>query len=75
MTRRRSGSPLKFVVVGVANTLIGLLAIYLCKWLLGFGDAVANISGYMIGLAVSFGLNRGWTFRHSGAVLPALGTS
>jgi len=73
MTRRRSGSPLKFVVVGVANTLIGLLAIYLCKWLLGFGDAVANISGYMIGLAVSFGLNRGWTFRHSGAVLPALG--
>lgn len=73
MTWQRLGAPLKFVVVGIANTLIGLIAIYLCKWLLGFSDALANISGYMIGFAVSFLLNRGWTFRHSGAVLPALG--
>jgi putative flippase GtrA len=72
MTWPRLGAPFKFVVVGIANTFVGLLAIYLCKWLLGFGDALANISGYMIGLAVSFLLNRGWTFRHSGAVLPAL---
>jgi putative flippase GtrA len=72
MTQRKIGTPLKFVVVGIANTLVGLFAIYLCKWLLGFSDALANISGYMIGLAVSFLLNRGWTFRHSGAVLPAL---
>jgi putative flippase GtrA len=72
MMQQKLGAPLKFVVVGIANTLIGLLAIYFCKWLLGFGDALANICGYMIGLAVSFLLNRGWTFRHSGAVLPAL---
>jgi putative flippase GtrA len=72
MTWQRLGVPLRFVVVGIANTLIGLLAIYLCKWLFGFRDALANFSGYMIGLAVSFFLNRGWTFRHSGAVLPAL---
>ena len=72
MTRLRLGTPLKFVIAGVANTFVGLLVIYLCKWLLGFSDALANISGYVIGLAVSFFLNRGWTFRHSGAVLPAL---
>ena len=72
MTRQKLGSPLKFVIVGVANTLAGLFVIYLCKWLLGFSDALANISGYVIGLAVSFLLNRGWTFEHSGAVLPAL---
>jgi putative flippase GtrA len=72
MTWQRLGTPLKFLVVGIANTFVGLLAIYLCKWLLGFSDALANISGYMIALAVSFLLNREWTFRHSGAVLPAL---
>jgi putative flippase GtrA len=64
--------PIKFAVVGVANTLAGLFLIYLCKWLLGFGDVMANICGYSIGLALSFILNRGWTFRHSGPALPAL---
>jgi putative flippase GtrA len=64
--------PIKFAVVGIANTVIGLFAIYMCKWLLGFDDALANISGYIIGLAVSYLLNRGWTFQHSGAALPAL---
>ena len=72
MTWQRLGIPLKFFIVGIANTLIGLLAIYLCKWLLGFSDALANISGYIIGLTVSFLLNREWTFRHAGAMLPAL---
>ena len=72
MTWQIFGAPLKFIVVGIANTFIGLLAIYLCKWLLGFSDALANISGYVTGLAVSFLLNRGWTFRHEGAMLPAL---
>ena len=64
--------PIKFAVVGIANTLVGLFAIYMCKWLLGFSDTLANISGYIIGLAVSYLLNRGWTFQHSGAALPAL---
>jgi putative flippase GtrA len=72
MTQQRLEAPLKFFVVGVANTLIGLLAIYLCKWALGFGDMLANICGYMVGLALSFVLNRSWTFRHAGRALPAL---
>jgi putative flippase GtrA len=65
-------TPIKFAIVGVANTLAGLFLIYLCKWLLGFGDVMANICGYSIGLALSFMLNRGWTFRHSGPMLSTL---
>jgi putative flippase GtrA len=72
MIGQELGTPIKFVVAGVANTLAGLFLIYLCKWLLGFGDAMANTCGYSIGLALSFILNRGWTFRHSGPVLPAI---
>ena len=65
-------APIKFAVVGVANTLAGLSVIYLCKWLLGFGDVTANTCGYSLGLALSFILNRKWTFRHCGPVLAAL---
>ena len=65
-------APLKFAAVGVANTFVGLSTIYLSKWLLGFGDVIANTCGYSIGLGLSFILNRGWTFRHSGPMLPAL---
>ena len=72
VTWQRFRTPLKFFVVGIANTLIGLLAIYLCKWLLNFGDSLANFCGYLLGLSVSFLLNRGWTFQHSGPMLPAL---
>jgi putative flippase GtrA len=54
-------APIKFAVVGVANTFVGLSAIYLRKWLLGFGDAISNTCGYSIGLALSFILNREWT--------------
>jgi putative flippase GtrA len=62
----------RFIVVGTVNTLVGLVVIYLCKWAFGLGDVPANLCGYAIGLAVSFVLNRQWTFRHRGAWVPAL---
>jgi putative flippase GtrA len=64
-------SLIKFLLVGVINTLVGLSTIYLLKWLSGTTDAVANAGGYLVGLTISFTLNRRWTFRHVGAVLPA----
>jgi putative flippase GtrA len=72
MTRIDLQTPIRFIIVGIANTLIGLAGIYSCKWLLGFGDVLSNICGYLIGLAASFVLNRNWTFRHQGAALVAL---
>ena len=63
------GRPLgRFLGVGVANTLIGLGVIYACKRLLGFGDVLANVSGYVVGLTIGFTLNRHWTFGHTGNV-------
>jgi putative flippase GtrA len=72
MIRQELRAPIKFDVVGVANTLVGLSSIYLCKWQLSFGDVMANACGYLSGLVLSFFLNRRWTFRHSGPVIPAL---
>lgn len=64
---------LRFGMVGVVNTIIGLLAIYGVIFFLNIGPVVANAIGYTIGLFVSFVLNRLWTFgdgRSIRAVLP-----
>ena len=64
-------SAIRFGLVGIVNTAIGLGTIFTCKYALGFGDVAANAAGYALGLLASFVLNRQWTFVHSGAVLPA----
>jgi putative flippase GtrA len=64
---------LRFGAVGMVNTAIGLLAIYAVIFFFNTGPVVANAIGYAIGLAVSFVLNRIWTFgdgRSVGKVLP-----
>jgi putative flippase GtrA len=71
LTTHLPASLVRFLLVGIANTLVGLSVIYLIKWFSAVGDALANACGYAIGLMVSFMLNRNWTFRHSGAILPA----
>jgi putative flippase GtrA len=67
------GSILRFVLVGGSNTLVGLAVIVLAIRLFGMNDVAANAIGYVIGFSWSFGLNRRWTFRHSGAPTAALG--
>jgi len=59
---------LRFAVVGVSNTLVGLSVIYLCWRLLGWSDAAANVTGFAVGWLWSFGLHRRVTFRSSGPV-------
>lgn len=61
----------RFLAVGVVNTVVGLGIIYFCKWALGAGDVIANVAGYSVGLLVSFTLNRSWTFRDDGAISSA----
>lgn len=58
----------RFLAVGVLNTLVGLGSIYACKYFLGLGDVPANMIGYLIGLTNSFLWNRRWTFSHSGRI-------
>src|SRR3546814_17340484 len=63
--------PIRFVIVGVLNTLVGLGIIFGGKYFLGMGDVTANIAGYAVGLLVSFTLNYAWTFEYSGPKLAA----
>lgn len=58
----------RFLLVGVGNTLTGLVIIYLAK-AFGISDMAANAMGYGAGLIQSFILNKRWTFRYDGPVL------
>jgi len=53
---------IRFAVVGVGNTALGLAVIYV-GIRLGYPDFLANIAGYIAGLLVGFSYNRNWTFR------------
>lgn len=56
---------IKFASVGVLNTVIGLAIIYSLKWYLHWGDASANLVGYVVCIALGFVLNGRWTFAKS----------
>jgi putative flippase GtrA len=62
----------RYLAVGVVNTVAGLAIIFGLKALAGAGDVTANLVGYGAAVLLGFGLNRQWTFRHAGAVSPAL---
>lgn len=61
------GELIRFLVVGIANSLIGLAVIFAAKWFLGISDIVANALGYLVGISVSFALNSRWTFMYRGS--------
>lgn len=63
---------LRFAAVGLVNTAIGLAAIYAVMFFFQTGPAIANAVGYVIGLAVSFILNRTWTFGSNRLVVQVL---
>lgn len=52
---------IKFGLVGLLNTVIGFTTIVIALGL-GVGDYAANVLGYSVGLAISYVLNRYWTF-------------
>ncbi len=57
---------IKYAVVGVINTLVTLVVIFLCKNLFDLNPLVANAIGYVAGLINSFIWNKRWVFRSSG---------
>lgn len=66
------GRLVRFLLVGVANTALGLSVIYFSMYVLGLGVLPANALGYGCGIVLSFVLNRNWTFSHAGSQWPAL---
>lgn len=56
----------RFLIVGFANTVVGLLIIYSCKWLFNMGDIISNFVGYSAGMILGFILNKHWTFKYKG---------
>lgn len=63
---------LKFLTVGVINTLLSIFVIFSLKYFYQLNDIAANLAGYILGLTCSFVLNRKWTFKHSGILLPTI---
>ena len=61
---------IRFGLVGLLNTAIGF-AVILFALRMGAGDYTANATGYTAGLALSYMLNRSWTFGVTQPVNPA----
>ena len=70
MKLRPSFALIRFLLVGLANTAVGMTTIFVCQRL-GMPDVPANAAGYGLGLIFSFFVNRAWTFRHTGPIWPA----
>jgi len=66
MCLRIPRSAIRYLLVGVANTCIGLGTIYFGLYALRLHDLPANIFGYAVGIICSFLLNRNWTFSSVG---------
>ncbi len=61
-----TGQLLRFGLVGLLNTALGLGAIAILKYGFGWPDLPANAGGYALGLLLAFFLNRAWTFGNRG---------
>jgi putative flippase GtrA len=53
----------KYCIVGLGNTAIGLGLIYLAMGVFGLSPALSNFTGFAIAFIVSFSVNRAWTFQ------------
>lgn len=63
MNRTHLHQFVKYCLVGLMNTGITLLMIFLCKSVLGIDPYVSNVAGYVFGLINSFIWNKQWVFR------------
>ena len=65
-------SIVKFMGVGILNTLLSIVVIFSLKYFANSSDLSANVIGYAVGLSCSFILNKRWTFNHSDHVLSTI---
>lgn len=65
-------SLIRFLIVGIANTLIGLSIIFIAMYYLHLDIVLANALGYLIGILVGFALNKTWTFNNNDHIVSSL---
>lgn len=59
---------LKFILVGIANTLVGTAIMFGLYNLAGCSYWVSSAANYIIGSILSYVLNKNFTFQHQGQV-------
>ena len=57
---------LKFMLVGVINTLVGTAVMFFCFNVLAWSYWISSALNYIIGSMVSYGLNKRYTFQQKG---------
>lgn len=69
IVRKESGTMLRFIVVGIINTLVGAAIMFGLYNLVGASYWVASGANYVLTSILSFVLNKKFTFRHEGETL------
>ena len=57
---------LKFILVGVVNTLVGIAVMFFCFNVLAWSYWVSSALNYMVGSILSYLLNKRYTFQQKG---------
>jgi putative flippase GtrA len=66
-----AGQAARFGAAGLVSTVVGFAVIAALDPGLHVAPAAANAVGYLVGVPLGFVLNRGFVFRHGGALGPA----
>ncbi len=64
---RASGQAVRFLIVGLLNTVVDLGAFYLLTLIPGLPDIAAKTISYILGICNSFVWNKYWTFSAKGS--------
>ncbi|WP_425409505.1 GtrA family protein [Hyphococcus sp.] len=62
----------RYCLVGVLNTCIGLGVIFTCMSVFKFSPGLSNAIGFLSAIGVSYSLNRRWTFQSDASVKSSL---
>jgi len=54
---------IRFVLVGIGNTIIGLSIIYVLMYFFRLNIIASNFGGYILGALFGYAMNRVWTFK------------
>ncbi|WP_372781594.1 GtrA family protein [Phenylobacterium sp.] len=65
-----AGQAARFGLAGLVSTGLGFAVIAALDAGLHVAPPLANAAGYLVGVPVGFALNRGFVFRHGGALGP-----